>query len=220
MRAADLRRPLGRAELETLRQFLAATPRAMRLPQAHGFLTAIASAPTTLPPSAWQPRILGEPEFQSIEQARSVMGLVMRLYNHIVTELSEGSTLGPPNPEDDEAISLWCAGYLEATRMDEAWWNDEYGTALLFPFIVLAGEADLVGEEDDRGNIIEDPTPQLARCRETRAATVLKVNQYWTAWRRRNLAPVARQAPKIGRNEPCPCGSGRKFKKCCALKVN
>lgn len=24
--------------------------------------------------------------------------------------------------------------------------------------------------------------------------------------------------PKIGRNDPCPCGSGRKFKKCCALK--
>lgn len=24
-----------------------------------------------------------------------------------------------------------------------------------------------------------------------------------------------RQASKIGRNEPCPCGSGKKFKKCC-----
>src|SRR5207237_6810776 len=26
-------------------------------------------------------------------------------------------------------------------------------------------------------------------------------------------APVTR--PKVGRNEPCPCGSGKKFKKCC-----
>jgi preprotein translocase subunit SecA len=24
-----------------------------------------------------------------------------------------------------------------------------------------------------------------------------------------------RSAPKVGRNEPCPCGSGKKFKKCC-----
>ena len=24
-----------------------------------------------------------------------------------------------------------------------------------------------------------------------------------------------REAPKVGRNDPCPCGSGRKFKKCC-----
>lgn len=26
---------------------------------------------------------------------------------------------------------------------------------------------------------------------------------------------VRREAPKVGRNDPCPCGSGRKFKKCC-----
>jgi tetratricopeptide (TPR) repeat protein len=30
---------------------------------------------------------------------------------------------------------------------------------------------------------------------------------------------VTRAAPKIGRNDPCPCGSGKKFKKCCAGKV-
>ncbi len=27
--------------------------------------------------------------------------------------------------------------------------------------------------------------------------------------------PVVRETPKVGRNEPCPCGSGKKFKKCC-----
>jgi SEC-C motif-containing protein len=27
--------------------------------------------------------------------------------------------------------------------------------------------------------------------------------------------PVVRETPKIGRNEPCPCGSGKKYKKCC-----
>jgi len=27
--------------------------------------------------------------------------------------------------------------------------------------------------------------------------------------------PLRRQEPKIGRNDPCPCGSGKKFKKCC-----
>ncbi|MCA9518011.1 MAG: SEC-C domain-containing protein [Myxococcales bacterium] len=26
---------------------------------------------------------------------------------------------------------------------------------------------------------------------------------------------VRRDAPKVGRNDPCPCGSGKKFKKCC-----
>ncbi|HBO99364.1 MAG TPA: hypothetical protein DD637_05970 [Verrucomicrobia bacterium] len=27
--------------------------------------------------------------------------------------------------------------------------------------------------------------------------------------------PVTREAPKVGRNDPCPCGSGKKYKKCC-----
>lgn len=27
-----------------------------------------------------------------------------------------------------------------------------------------------------------------------------------------------RTTPKVGRNDPCPCGSGKKYKKCCALK--
>lgn len=30
-----------------------------------------------------------------------------------------------------------------------------------------------------------------------------------------SAAPVKREAPKTGRNDPCPCGSGKKFKKCC-----
>jgi hypothetical protein len=29
------------------------------------------------------------------------------------------------------------------------------------------------------------------------------------------IAPIIRDAPKVGRNDPCPCGSGKKYKKCC-----
>ena len=32
------------------------------------------------------------------------------------------------------------------------------------------------------------------------------------------LRPVRLEGPKVGRNEPCPCGSGKKFKKCCGLR--
>lgn len=31
--------------------------------------------------------------------------------------------------------------------------------------------------------------------------------------------PIRREAPKLGLNDPCPCGSGRKWKKCCRLKM-
>ena len=31
--------------------------------------------------------------------------------------------------------------------------------------------------------------------------------------------PITRDAPKIGRNDPCICGNGRKFKKCCGKNI-
>ena len=31
-------------------------------------------------------------------------------------------------------------------------------------------------------------------------------------------ATIRREGKKIGRNDPCPCGSGKKYKKCCGAK--
>jgi preprotein translocase subunit SecA len=36
----------------------------------------------------------------------------------------------------------------------------------------------------------------------------------------RVAVPVVRDAPKVGRNDPCPCGSGKKYKKCCGAGVS
>jgi len=33
-------------------------------------------------------------------------------------------------------------------------------------------------------------------------------------------SPVRRNTPKVGRNDPCPCGSGKKYKKCCGVNEN
>jgi len=27
--------------------------------------------------------------------------------------------------------------------------------------------------------------------------------------------PIKNRGPRVGRNDPCPCGSGRKYKQCC-----
>ena len=35
-----------------------------------------------------------------------------------------------------------------------------------------------------------------------------------TAKARFAVAPLRRETPKVGRNDPCPCGSGKKFKQC------
>ena len=43
---------------------------------------------------------------------------------------------------------------------------------------------------------------------------IIAIRQFWHA---QDLLPAAplRTGPKIGRNDPCPCGSGRKYKRCC-----
>lgn len=38
---------------------------------------------------------------------------------------------------------------------------------------------------------------------------------FYTRALRKGPAPVRTTSPKVGRNDPCPCGSGRKFKHCC-----
>ena len=34
-----------------------------------------------------------------------------------------------------------------------------------------------------------------------------------------SAAPVQRSQPTVGRNDPCPCGSGKKYKKCCGRNI-
>ena len=43
--------------------------------------------------------------------------------------------------------------------------------------------------------------------------TLAQIHDYWRVLREPPLT-VRRESPKIGRNDPCPCGSGKKFKKC------
>ena len=38
---------------------------------------------------------------------------------------------------------------------------------------------------------------------------------YYVSGEELRHAPFQREAPKVGRNDPCPCGSGKKYKKCC-----
>jgi preprotein translocase subunit SecA len=49
----------------------------------------------------------------------------------------------------------------------------------------------------------DDPVQALNQLREAQDAAQASVRR-----------PPAQAAPKIGRNDPCPCGSGKKFKKC------
>ena len=76
------------------------------------------------------------------------------------------------------------------------------------------------GEKDDRGEV-----EFVARFKDTRGREhshhersnfVRKDGRwYYHDGEIQKQAPVKRAAPKVGRNDPCPCGSGKKHKKCC-----
>jgi len=65
-------------------------------------------------------------------------------------------------------------------------------------------------DEEDEDELSEDDLDELEELR-ARAASYERTLDQLTA-----AAPKpVRADPKIGRNDPCPCGSGKKYKKCC-----
>ena len=63
----------------------------------------------------------------------------------------------------------------------------------------------------------EQDERQKARRKELNelAANYKKRKVQGTFENRGKVVPFKRNSPKVGRNEPCPCGSGKKYKKCC-----
>jgi uncharacterized protein len=221
MDMGKLGEPLAPAEIDELSDYFASTPAAKPLDWVHGLITAVASAPSMIAPSEWQPVVLGEPAFETMADAEHTLGLLLRFYNQVVASLKdEGAEVGPRDM-DPAVVALWCDGYVAGTRLDPVWRADEQGVFLLVPFAVLSGQFDLTGEEDDKGEIIEDPSAHIEKYRANLPSYVRGIHDVWSD-ARRELVPTrtVRRAAKIGRNDPCPCGSGQKYKRCCALKLH
>ncbi len=75
------------------------------------------------------------------------------------------------------------------------------------------------GPGDDNGTVefVAHYREHGERRRHHEVATFRREQGQWLFVDARAPEPetVRRAAPRVGRNEPCPCGSGRKFKKCC-----
>ena len=59
---------------------------------------------------------------------------------------------------------------------------------------------------------------EIRALQELIAPAARAIHAYWLARRMPPDAEVntyVRPEPKVGRNDPCPCGSGKKYKKCC-----
>jgi SEC-C motif domain protein len=74
------------------------------------------------------------------------------------------------------------------------------------------------GAEDSEGQVefVVSFREKGLRQEHHELSTFLKKDGVWYFATGKTVSkPVSRAAPKTGRNEPCTCGSGKKFKKCC-----
>jgi uncharacterized protein len=198
-----------------------------------GYLTAIAIGPITLMPSQWIPGIWGPepddaPAFESKENAQRIMGLIIQLFNGIIETLEKdpdslapvfGRHEFPGDPHVYLDAEPWALGFMQGLHLCRPAWqplfDDPNGQVLLRPLHLL-GSLDLSGEEEalvlnpDQREVLSKQIPD----------SIAVIYSYWLPFRQavieRELAKtVQRTEPKVGRNDPCPCGSGKKFKKCC-----
>ena len=103
----------------------------------------------------------------------------------------------------------WADGFVTGLDMRaEAWqamFDDHRADQMVLPIVALSSE---VPDE-----ISEGITPEMRQTTLDQLPAALQMIAAW--WR----SPSARREParsvKVGRNEPCRCGSGKKFKKCC-----
>jgi uncharacterized protein len=229
-------RPLSRTEFDELDDFLSAEAiddTSMDVSTLEGFLTAIAIGPRMVPPSDWLPWVWdmedGEasPDFASEAQANRIISLILRHYNNLVHVFSTDAASFEPifwRGSQWGAVE-WSEGFITGFIFnEEAWSLLSIGQPAWFtPFLRLGTDEgiDTTRSAADAETWMKEIEPSLQRIHaywsEKRASppTGLFTGDLQHARAQSELVPIVRTGPKIGRNDPCPCGSGKKFKKCC-----
>jgi uncharacterized protein len=191
-----------------------------------GFLTAVVIGPVTLMPSVWLPKVLGGKSsgFRTEAEFGEFVRLVMGFYNVIVVWFDRDPEHFEPTFYESRVdgkrifvVDEWCWGFMKGVRVNSAEWKPlkQERPELLRPiqlFGTTAGfrELDAGGAEVMHRKWSPKITP-----------AVRAIHAYWLPKRYADIEAafaartVRREAPKVGRNDPCPCGSGRKYKYCC-----
>jgi len=230
-------RPLDDAGIDRLSELLDALPSAdaMSLEAMDGFFSALICAPQTVSMGLVFELVLGggagrEPDFADAAEVSEFMSLAMRHWNAVSAGLAASRDSDPTNFHipllfsDDAGVTHgneWATGFWRGMRLDMVSWREliddsDHGGAVL-PMMALAHEHDA------------DPALRSGPIGDEQRTTMISymgagLHGAWRyfAARRRELAAhlrygshtILRESPKVGRNEPCPCNSGRKYKHC------
>jgi len=185
--------------------------------EALGVLAAVATAPQLVPPGDWLGLLLRD-GFDD-EAIREAIAVLMDVYNAAIRCLDEGR-LPIRSFGTFMEVGEWAAGYLEIVMADEIWVNDDEALDETRLLAVLGG---LPGLEPEVATDIVQELEQTSTPREAAEmamAIAARMHDYWASARHADAVSMVattfrREEPKVGRNQPCPCGSGKKHKRCC-----
>lgn len=232
------------AQATLLARFLSSPERpkdTLTYPQLAGFLFSLANGPEMIPPSEWIPLVFNDQEvrYETREEAELVLQAMMALYNDCIRERTGGRvSLQPgceirPWPMDnlstDAPLSQWAQGFGMGYDYLAEIWNeytpkelDEDLGALLMTLSFFASSklAEAYHQETQGKGSLEQLAQTVMEIfpDAMREYAHLGRSIYQARLETGDLGREPSRHTKVGRNDPCPCGSGKKFKKCCALK--
>jgi uncharacterized protein len=204
----------------------------MSLSALDGYLTGLVCGQAVPPLEHWLKWVWdpehgrAEPQFARASDAQRLVELIVRHANSTAQLLDEEPELFEPMfDEPGEAdggatiVDGWCLGFLVAVGLDKKPWEPLFaGHPEWFHELFLYGT-------EQGWHALErlDPDQMDGEAHEQRIALIAPaVRQIFAWWSSQRPRPRLSAPPpvhtahtkKVGRNEPCPCGSGRKFKHC------
>ena len=190
----------------------------MRCDEVQGFMMALLSGPDALNPINWLPEILGEESLFDAKERTEIERLVMAMAADMRMKLNE-KILPDLWFYEDEAgnpdFYTWCNAYLYALDIVPTDWfeavDQEEFEDLFYPIMALGGIYD---DEENGEVILHLNEKELTQLESDLPHVLLDIYWYWQAIINKPQT-VRREGEKVGRNDPCPCGSGKKYKACC-----
>jgi uncharacterized protein len=199
----------------------------MLVEELDGFLAGVIVSPDMIPPSRWMPHIWSEsgaedhaPVFQNRAQVQRITGLIMDHYNTIALSLLPNSVPYEPifavdTRNDDVIWEMWADGFRRAIALSPASWLAVIESGDRDAINALAGLHSLIAIAGGESTLPKPEQDRLTAEAPDLIPEWVETLSYWRLARNPIAQASANAAFKnIGRNHPCPCGSGRKYKKC------
>jgi uncharacterized protein len=207
-------------DLARLEALLHASPyadRALSADALQGLFVAMAMGPDHEPAEQWLQAALGDTDEERSHVEPELVGLMERFRVATAESLRDGTLalLLYPLRRGRPDYATWCQGFLLGVEIAPTDWYEAADPddvdELLFPLRVLGDEL----TDEERSTYTPAAWRKLVLDSEAGFdEAIVRLRDFWSIVRSPPRT-IRHAAPKVGRNEPCPCGSGRKHKHCC-----